>query len=71
MPHKAPPIPPAQRARLGEKPHIEGPDAERRDEATGLPSHQPGDADVNLKSQGRYGNRRQNVDTVYYKHQAR
>ena len=61
MPHRAPPIPPDQRATRGEKPHIEGPDVER----------QPGDADLNLKSQGRYGNRHQNVDTVHYKHQDR
>ena len=68
---KAPPIPPEQRSRPGEKPHIEGSDVERRDDATGVQSHQPGDADVNLKSQGRFGNRHQNVDTVHYKHQDR
>lgn len=71
MPHRAPPIPPDQRATRGEKPHIEGSDVERRDEATGLQSHQPGDADANLKSQGRYGNRQQNVDAVQHRHQGR
>jgi hypothetical protein len=71
MAHKAPPIPPAQRVHPGEKPHIEGGHIERREDITGLQSGQPGDADANLKSQGRYGNRRQNVDTVHYKHQDR
>jgi len=71
MPSKAPPIPPEQRAWPGEKPHIEGADVERRDQTTGLQSGQPGDADANLKEQGRYGNRRQNVDAVQHKQQDR
>lgn len=71
MPHRAPPVPPAQRFHLGEKPHIEGADPERRDELTGVQSHQPGDADVNLRSQGRHGDRHQNVDTVQHRRQAR
>ncbi|MDB5444368.1 MAG: hypothetical protein JWP73_2744, partial [Phenylobacterium sp.] len=38
---------------------------------TGLQSGQPGDDDVNLKEQGRHGNRRQNVDDVQHKQQDR
>jgi hypothetical protein len=68
---KAPPIPREQRARPDEKPHIEGSHADRRDMTTGLQSSQPGDDDVNLKEQGRYGNRRQNVDDVQHKQQDR
>ena len=71
MASKAPPIPPAQRARPGEKPHIEGEPTERRDAGTGVQSGQPGDADVNLGQQGRYGDRRQNVDAVQHKQQDR
>lgn len=58
---KAPPIPPDQRSRPGEKPHIEGETLGRRDEVTGLQSSQPGDDDVNLKEQGRHGNIHQNT----------
>jgi hypothetical protein len=61
MASKAPPIPPDQRARPGDKPHIEGSTLGRRDEATGLQSDQPGDDDVNLAEQGRHGNIRQNT----------
>ena len=71
MASKAPPIPPDQRSSAGEKPNVEGSTPGRRDEATGLQSSQPGDDDVNLKNQGRYGNRRQNVDTVQHKQQDR
>jgi hypothetical protein len=71
MASKAPPIPPEQRARPGDKAHLEGTHADRRDMTTGLQSHQPGDADVNLKEQGRSGNRRQNVDAVQHKQQDR
>jgi len=71
MASKAPPIPPDQRARPGDKPHIEGSDAERRDRATGVQSADPGDADVNLDQQGRFGDRQQNVDAVQHKQQAR
>ncbi len=71
MPHRAPPIPPDQRATRGDKAHVDGSDIERRDDVTGVQSHQPGDADVNLKSQGRFGNRHQNVDTVHHKQQDR
>jgi hypothetical protein len=71
MASKAPPIPPAQRAYPGERPNVRGGHADRRDMITGLQSYQPGDDDVNLKEQGRYGNRRQNVDVVQHKQQDR
>jgi hypothetical protein len=61
MASKAPPIPPAQRASPGEKPHIQGSDIGRRDKVTGDHSSQPGDDDINLKEQGRAGNIRQNT----------
>lgn len=37
--------------------------SDRRDLATGAQSNDPGDADVNLDTQGRYGNLRQNMTT--------
>ncbi len=45
-----PPIPEEQRA-----------GQDRRDQATGVQSPQPGDADVNLDQQGRFGNAKQNL----------
>lgn len=36
---------------------------DRRDLETGVQSGQPGDADVNLDTQGRFGNLRQNLTT--------
>lgn len=71
MASKAPPIPPDQRSYPGERPNVKGSHADRRDMITGLRSFQPGDDDVNLKEQGRYGNRRQNVDVVQHKQQDR
>ncbi|CAN7552750.1 hypothetical protein [Caulobacter sp. LjRoot300] len=53
---KAPPIPPEQRAFKGQKPAIEGQGG--RDD---LQSPDPGNADVNLKAQGRHGNLTQNT----------
>ncbi|WP_420470930.1 hypothetical protein [Brevundimonas sp. FT23042] len=44
--------------------------ADRRDLATGAQSGQPGDADVNLETQGRFGNLRQNL-TTHWKVQQR
>jgi hypothetical protein len=44
---------------------------DRRDLHDGVQSNEPGDADVNLKLQGRYGNRVQNVDSVQHKVQDR
>jgi len=38
---------------------------------SGLQSHHPGGGDMNLREQGRYGNRRQNVDAVQHKVQDR
>ena len=38
---------------------------DRRDLATGVQSSQPGDADVNLGQQGRFGNIRQNMTTQW------
>ena len=38
---------------------------DRRDLATGAQSGQPGDADVNLGQQGRFGNIRQNMTTQW------
>lgn len=58
---KAPPIPPEQRAFKGQKPDVEGEDRERRDDVTGAQSSEPGDADVNLKQQGRHGDIAQNT----------
>jgi len=71
MASKAPPIPPDQRARPGDKPHVEGGHQDRRDARTDLQSNSPGDADANLREQGRFGNRRQNVDDVQHKVQDR
>lgn len=45
-------------------------DADRRDLATGAQSGQPGDADVNLRQQGRFGNLQQNL-TTHWKTQQR
>ena len=36
-------------------------DKDRRDLALGVQSGQPGDADVNTREQGRFGNMRQNM----------
>ncbi len=60
---KMPPIPPEQRTFSAEKSRDRLRSAEpgRRDETTGLQSSQPGDDDVNLKSQGRQGNINQNT----------
>ena len=68
---KAPPIPKGQRSLQGARP--DNPDAHhgRRDERTGLQSGQPGDADANLKEQGRFGNLHQNVSTVHSRTQQR
>lgn len=58
---KTPPIPPEQRSSAKEKAHIQGARGDRRDGKTGLESSQPGDADVNVKAQGRQANTRQNL----------
>lgn len=53
---KAPPIPPEQRAFKGQKPDIEGKGGD-----ADVQSNEPGNADVNLHEQGRYGNIKQNT----------
>ena len=62
---KTPPIPKEQRSfgpRDGMNPENERGDPRgRRDAVTDLQSSQPGDADVNLKEQGRHGNIKQNL----------
>jgi hypothetical protein len=66
MASKAPPIPPDQQTRPGEKPHIDGGHADRRDLKTGDQSGQPGDADVNAHEQGRQGDVWQNTHNQGY-----
>ena len=68
---KAPPIPKEQRSLQGARPDISDAHHDRRDERTGLQSGQPGDADANLKEQGRFGNLHQNVSTVHARTQQR
>jgi len=53
---KPPPIPPEQRAFKGQKPEIDGHGGH-----DDLQSPDPGNADVNLKEQGRHGNLAQNT----------
>lgn len=68
----APRIPKEQRSfsDRGGKPLDEAMTADRRDMGTGAQSGQPGDADVNLETQGRFGNLRQNL-TTHWKVQQR
>ncbi len=68
---KAPPIPKEQRSFNGARPDVSDARQERRDARTELQSGQPGDADANLKEQGRFGNLHQNVSTVHAKTQHR
>ena len=68
---KAPPIPKEQRSFMGKDADPAEGRRDRRDERTQLQSGQPGDADANLKEQGRYGNLRQNVADVQHKVQDR
>ena len=60
---KMPPIPQEQRSFSGEKARdrLRSAQPDRRDETTGLQSSQPGDDDVNLKTQGQSANIRQNT----------
>ncbi len=60
---KTPPIPPEQRAFTAEqaRDRLRSAQPDRRDDTTGLQSSQSGDDDVNLKTQGRYANLRQNL----------
>lgn len=61
----APRIPKEQRsfAARGARPLDDALASDRRDLATGVQSGQAGDADVNLDTQGRFGNLRQNLTT--------
>lgn len=61
----APKIPKEQRsfADKGAKPAAEAMSDDRRDLETEIKTGQPGDADVNLDEQGRFGNLRQNLTT--------
>ncbi len=60
---KPPPIPKEQRSFTGEQPRdrLRSAEPDRRDRSTGVQSPDPGDADVDLEKQGRYGNMRQNL----------
>ena len=62
----APRIPKEQRsfADRGQRP-VEDVQTDRRDLRTGAQSGQPGDADVNLDTQGRFGNLRQNLTSQW------
>lgn len=68
----SPKIPKEQRSfgGRGGTPMVEAMNADRRDISTGAQSGQPGDADVNLETQGRFGNLRQNM-TTHWKTQQR
>jgi hypothetical protein len=70
--HKPPPIPPDQRSYARETPRdrLRSAQPDRRDLETGVQSPDPGDADVDLSKQGRFGNMRQNL-TPQRKVQAR
>jgi len=66
---KMPPVPPEQRT-FGKQTSADG-HQDRRDEKTGLQSGAPGDADANLREQGRFGNLSQNVKSTHWKTQDR
>lgn len=63
----APRIPKEQRsfADRGGKAVEDAMKEDRRDMETGAQSGQPGDADVNLNQQGRFGNLKQNMTTQW------
>jgi hypothetical protein len=60
---KKPPIPPEQRSFGGDDAaaRLQSARPDRRDLETGAQSDDPGDADVNLETQGRFGNSNQNL----------
>ena len=66
MTHR-PKVPKEQRsfAHKGARTAQDAMSADRRDLSTGAQSAQPGDADVNLDTQGRFGNLRQNMTTQW------
>ena len=59
----APRVPKEQRsyADKGRKSVTEAADSDRRDLETEIQTGQPGDADINLEEQGRFGNLKQNL----------
>ena len=60
-----PKIPKEQRAFAGQPGGVDGADlSDRRDSQTEVRSGQPGDADVNTKEQGRFGNMNQNLTPI-------
>jgi hypothetical protein len=60
---KLPSIPKEQRNFGGERPRdrLRSAEPDRRDQKTGVHSPEPGDADVDLEKEGRYGAMRQNL----------
>ncbi len=62
---RPPAIPRDQRSVSTDKPALgqDEPLSDRRDRRTDVRSAQPGDADVNLDEQGRFGNLKQNLTT--------
>jgi hypothetical protein len=61
---KTPPVPPEQRSFTGGEDsaaRLNSARPDRRDLETGVQSPDPGDADVNLDTEGRFGNMRQNL----------
>lgn len=60
---KTPPIPPEQRSFRGDRSaaRLNSARPDRRDLETEAQSPDPGDADVNLETQGRFGNLSQNL----------
>lgn len=60
---KTPPVPPEQRSFHADPAaaRLNSARPDRRDLETGVQSPNPGDADVNLKTEGRFGNMRQNL----------
>lgn len=62
---RLPAIPKDQRRVATDKPALgqDEPLPDRRDRRTDAQSAQPGDADVNLDEQGRFGNLKQNLTT--------
>ncbi len=68
---KAPPVLKEQRRFRRASPDRVAPAHDRRDDRSSLRSGQPGDADADLKEQGRQGDRRQYVSTVHGRRQDR
>jgi len=56
-----PPVDQRSAADKGAQPRDEALSHDRRDQKTGVQSNEPGDADVNLDEEGRFGNIRQNL----------